>query len=508
MTKPKKKPPVSKPLKGLIILVWLGVMGYWTYNALNLPRPIYSEDGLLPAAEDYLDIYLNHEKIGGALYTLDRMDDGYLVEQRSMFRLDPGGGPADEIRVISTVIMNFDFSLRRFNFIMSTGPTIFIARGEVKDNIMSVSSHSGGGAMVTRTVPLTHRLVLPAALTSQIASQGLQVGRQYTARVFDPLTMSARSFTAAVVAEDRKTVPESRRPVQAFRLRLDYQGLPVYAWVDKNGRTIEEEGLMGLTLVRTTAEAWSKTMSRPDLMDMLSAVSAHVVLADTLAPEQKDKLKTAPRDLSYMRVGLSGVDTDGFDLDGRNQSLAGGFLVSRSLSLADLEQRPEAAYRQEEAGPYLRPEALIQAEAPEIRRLAASFKQASPRRLEQVKAMLAWLERNLNQRPAMGAFSALETLKAGYGDCDNYTVLAVALLRAMGIPARPAGGLLYYKGAFFYHAWAEAYWGDGLWVALDPLLGQFPADAGRIRLIADGSHQRAKLADLMGRLEITIYEAH
>lgn len=58
------------------------------------------------------------------------------------------------------------------------------------------------------------------------------------------------------------------------------------------------------------------------------------------------------------------------------------------------------------------------------------------------------------------------------GDCTEHSVLTVALLRAMGIPARAVVGMVYaeayegMKNVFIYHMWVEAFYRDR-WVLAD-----------------------------------------
>ncbi len=81
-----------------------------------------------------------------------------------------------------------------------------------------------------------------------------------------------------------------------------------------------------------------------------------------------------------------------------------------------------------------------------------------------------------------GTLSASEALAAQAGDCTEHAVLAVALLRALGVPARNLYGLvLTDNGRFFFHQWIEAYTGNG-WTSADPTFGTVPADAARIIL--------------------------
>lgn len=68
--------------------------------------------------------------------------------------------------------------------------------------------------------------------------------------------------------------------------------------------------------------------------------------------------------------------------------------------------------------------------------------------------------------------SALHVFRGKAGDCTEHTVLAVALLRAAGVPARAMVGMLLEpsfagrENVFVYHMWAQAHVGGG-WVIVD-----------------------------------------
>jgi transglutaminase-like putative cysteine protease len=53
--------------------------------------------------------------------------------------------------------------------------------------------------------------------------------------------------------------------------------------------------------------------------------------------------------------------------------------------------------------------------------------------------------------------SAREVLRTRVGDCNEHTVLYVAMARALGMPAPIAVGLVFVYGAFYDHAWPEVY---------------------------------------------------
>ena len=69
------------------------------------------------------------------------------------------------------------------------------------------------------------------------------------------------------------------------------------------------------------------------------------------------------------------------------------------------------------------------------------------------------------------------------GDCTEHAVLAAAMCRAVGIPARVVIGLIYVDelNGFGFHMWNEVFINDR-WVALDPSWDQSTVDAVHIKL--------------------------
>ena len=116
-----------------------------------------------------------------------------------------------------------------------------------------------------------------------------------------------------------------------------------------------------------------------------------------------------------------------------------------------------------------------------------------------------WVYKNLEKRPTMSVPSAKDVLASRVGDCNEHSILAAALLRASGVPCRVVVGVLYFQDRFYYHAWLEVFYGR--WLAVDPLMGQIPADATHIRFLAGGLSRQAELVRIIGRLEIEILEA-
>jgi Transglutaminase-like superfamily len=80
---------------------------------------------------------------------------------------------------------------------------------------------------------------------------------------------------------------------------------------------------------------------------------------------------------------------------------------------------------------------------------------------------------------SVGFASALEVCKNPRGDCTEHGVLAVALLRKLGVPARGALGWIAADRVLGLHFWVEVKLGDR-WVPIDPTFDQAPASTFRI----------------------------
>lgn len=81
----------------------------------------------------------------------------------------------------------------------------------------------------------------------------------------------------------------------------------------------------------------------------------------------------------------------------------------------------------------------------------------------------------------VGFASALEVCRNPRGDCTEHGVLAVALLRKLGVPARGVVGWMAAGENLGLHFWVEVKLGQR-WVPVDPMFDQAPASAFRLKL--------------------------
>jgi transglutaminase-like putative cysteine protease len=262
--------------------------------------------------------------------------------------------------------------------------------------------------------------------------------------------------------------------------------------------------LLGLTLERRPYEVAFENW-KADALKRGRRITADQDIYESTAISASKKLR---KNLAELRVRLSGVDLDGFEVKGYRQRLRGDTLTitrENAAAMKALYRLPNGAHATV-MSVFLDPEPLLESNSPEIRALALRLRgtETDPRVV--AERINRWVYDSLRKEITVGVPSALATLRARVGDCNEHAQLYVALARAAGIPARVAAGLAYLDDKFYYHAWPEV-WLER-WVAVDPTFGQFPADASHLRFTVGGLGHQAELLRLMGALQVDVISAH
>jgi hypothetical protein len=95
-----------------------------------------------------------------------------------------------------------------------------------------------------------------------------------------------------------------------------------------------------------------------------------------------------------------------------------------------------------EAKRYTVPGKGIQSDDPEISRLAGELVRGSSSLFDAVTRIISWVADNISYDGGQLKADALEVLRSGRGICHGISLLCVALLRAAGIPSRPAAAFI------------------------------------------------------------------
>ncbi len=487
---------ITRPLSVLALVAWavtMGVMVDRTYLQAS-PTNLATDLARYGTTAQWRGVYYRGEKVGFTVSQVERTDEGFelLEDGRLQFSL-LGATTAAVLRTSARVDQTF--TLKSFEFSLDPGTGPLTVRGRLDGLRLSLEIVSATGTR-SETRELDEPPALMLSLGRRLASEGLAAGTRREWMVFDPATMKNAPVQLAI--GNREVVAAGGRPIPAFRVDMTFSGLTTTAWITDTGEIVREESPMGLISVRETQE-------QATVLAVSGTMQADMLTASAVVPNMSPRTHiTEPRDVTRLRMRVDDADLSNPDLQGVGQSVTGNVIElvdARTLTAGPAD--PDLAR-------YLRAEAFIESDAPEIRAEAEKM----VRGITGTRARAERLTREVNQliekKPTVSLPSALEVLRTKVGDCNEHTVLYVALARALGIPARINVGLVYVRGAFYYHAWPEVYVdegnGRGLWLPVDPTFNQFPADATHVRLARGGLEQQTAILPLVGRVKMTVLQ--
>lgn len=447
-------------------------------------------------AAQWRGVYYRGEKIGFTVSQVERTDDGFelLEDGRLQFTL-LGANTAAILRTSAKV--DRTFALRSFEFSLDPGTGPLTVRGRLDGLRLTLDIITATGTR-TETRDLDAPPALMLSLGRRLASEGLQAGSRREWMVFDPATMKNAPVQLAIGNREVVAGSGGGRAIPAFRVDMTFSGLTTTAWITDTGEIVREESPMGLISVREPQDrATTMAVSATMRQDMLTASA----VVPVMAPRMRI---TEPRDVQRMQLRITGADLSGADLQGVGQTVTGN--VVELVDPRGLAPGPAEAGLDQ----YLKAEPFIESDAPEIRAEAERMVRGVTGSRARAERLTREVNQMVEKKPTVSLPSALEVLRTRVGDCNEHTVLFVALARSLGIPSRINVGLVFVHGAFYYHAWPEVYLdegrGRGQWLPVDPTFDQFPADATHVRLARGGLDQQTAILPLIGRVQITVAE--
>jgi len=440
--------------------------------------------------EIFLTIFQNKNKIGFSHRVVKRTDSGYRVVEETVMKLNTMG-MVNDLVVTSESEVEPDFSLRSFDFKVESGRFVFQMTGSVEGSVISVKTRAGKDDQFTPVdIEFANRPYLASCLVQGMGK--LDLLDEEVVFMFDPLTMAVLPVNVRVIAnESLKIMGEN---IMVKKLFLEFKGMTLYAWMDDKGRVVKEEGILGMSLMAASRKEAMEGIRGGDDLTLVSSIKSNRIIAD-------------PEELTKLGVVISGIDPGELDLGrldlgGGRQSITLKGLTITKENLLFLDDNPHGVKDVDSS--FLAPDLFIQSDHPRIVSLAARIVKPGASYLEKIRAVLAWMEENIEKRPILSLPDALSTLKNRMGDCNEHAVLFAAFCRALKIPARVEAGLVYLNHRFYYHAWNGVYLGR--WITVDSLFNQIPADVTHIRLVSGAGVRELDLAGLINRIKLEIVE--
>jgi transglutaminase-like putative cysteine protease len=376
-----------------------------------------------------------------------------------------------------------DGSVLRLDTRTLTSDSEIRAWGDVVDGEMTLTLQTGGQRQ-EKVLKWGPEVRGPYAAEMSLARSPMKAGETRALKMFIPdlnqicdVTLDARQNEVVVLGDGEKhsllrveqTTRQDGKPRPEFNTTL---------WVDSSGQVIKasQDVLGGMVLYRTTKDG----ALAPD-----RGVSVDRIAHSVIKIANKIANPTNVRAIRY-RIELPGDDLSQLIPNDRRQTLT---TEGPAKSTGVLEVRtagPEAGAAETGDLPaqFLRPNAMVTSDDEQVRALARSAVGSAKDAWDKAVKIEHFVFERLKDKNFATTFApASEVARSLSGDCTEHSVLAAAMCRAVGVPARVAIGLVYAEnlGGFGFHMWHEVYV-NGRWVALDSSFDESSVDATHIKL--------------------------
>ena len=407
-------------------------------------------------------------------------DDSLLISQRIDWNMILMGSRRD---IVMTLDARTDraMDLGRLTMSFSDGMSGIEITAVREDSILSTVIGTAGRSIENTT--LLEEGYLPVLADLACASMEWTPGQERTFQTFDPASGMVLTATASCsIFEEVSLLGDT---VSAALLKLSQMGTRNLVWVFRGQIIREMETGLGMDMTRVPPDQGGEVVATRDLYDVFA------VTTDPIA---------SPRSTGQRRYALLGdIDWSLYDLELPPVQTASGCTLTVSTAVPSVIA-PYPPDVPAELASFLAPEPMVQCDDPAVRALADSLTAGAADSWEAARRISSWVDLSVENSPTVSLPSAVDVLEYLRGDCNEHTILAVALARAAGLPARVCAGVVYIDRAFGYHAWPMVWVGE--WVEMDPTFGQYVADATHIILATGSLEAQYVINSAIGRLSI------
>jgi hypothetical protein len=456
----------------ILILVGIGVI-FYIKGGISKSEEVFSGDFFEEGANtEYLGIYLKGHKVGYLASKIDTVENGYRVYSNTYLKLAPVPGMEKEVMYRVAANTDLSYNLRDFEFSMFSDDYYFEAKGEKHNGKLLVDMNVAGQKR-TKEYEIKSSY-MPATIEGLV-----KTGKTGKFEFFDPTLQSLFEIEVENLGED--TLDEE--PVTKYS--VTQSGMQMVFWISDKDELLRSESPIGLVMKR------EKKVVKEDIE------TAGFKLYDSYAIKVDEEIQN-PRDISMLKIRLDSVDLAGLRIADDRQTLNGNILTIKKIEPGKSTVIPT------EVKDYLKADAFIPSDDEKIKKISEEIAE-DKEGIEAVRKIISYVDKKLTDKPTFSIPNALDALESEEGDCNEHSALAVALLRAVGIPSRVEVGLVYVGGAFYYHAWVGVYLG-GKWISTDPTFGQVIADPTHVKLEYGGFENQAKLYRVINKLQITVLD--
>lgn len=304
----------------------------------------------------------------------------------------------------------------------------------------------------------------------------LRSGKTGRILAYDPILQHLGYIEILQESTKQETVMVNGVKAGAYKFRLlDFDGGTLFhIWTDQNRNILKmQEPGGGLTFEIVSASPVEE-LKQSKGVDMWQE---RVASSNIFFPN--------PREISWMTAEAEitgrGIETLQVDVPGALQTFEGDFeegrlsgrftIKKRDFEVKNSMEFPVKNNLSEELLPYTKEEMGIESKDDFVLNKALESSWRSKTVWEAAEKINLWVHENIPVGVSLP--SAKMTLINEQGNSESRALLAIALCRALKIPARRAGGIIFSAGSFIPHHWFEVYAGEESgWIPLDPSTGE------------------------------------
>ena len=445
----------------LVAAVWAVLMGYLVKERY-LPEAAEIRDELRFSSTEADDWFLI--RLGGAYAGFGRsrqFRNGLDWRLRDDLHISLNiQGQVKPLRIRGESEVDQDFRLKSFSLNVSSGLVSFEQKGRMEGKTL-VLENPGSSARHNKRLKLYEVPRISRSLGLPLPLTDLQEGQVIRLPIFDPL--DGNKWDAEIKVLEKADTEVAWKKVPAWRVRASFRTVELTMWVDRDGRLLKGRMPLGIIVVRSSKEEIAREMTGARALPEL--VSLTSVPVEGSIPENAD--------LSLVRLKVEGKGTWPIPSDGFRQTFRDSELTITKESL------PQASYALPYTHPsmeaHLSPTRFIRSDDEAVAKKAREIVGDEKDPVQAARLINDWVHKNIKKVPTPAVPDAAMVLVTKQGDCNEHAVLAAALARAVGLPARVAVGLVHTGDGFCYHAWVT-YWAGNKWFSADPLTGRMPVE--------------------------------
>lgn len=311
--------------------------------------------------------------------------------------------------------------------------------------------------------------------------------REHPFYVFDPNTLELVKCEPKVVGKESIETPLGK--TEATVIDINDPRAPMKIYVSPKGDLIKATGPFGLEM-RPVTEEVALAEGEPVDLAFASALKTDREIPDSTS-------------LKRLRLKVTGADLSKLPSDAHQS-------VEKTDDGWTIEVHPlqpsEDLFGEVSTDPqWLERDVHIPSDKAKFKELSTKLTKGKATTLEKAEAVRQFVLGKVQANAGIGVLrDAEDILKTGEGVCRDHAILMATLLRASGIPTKLASGIVYFDGAFYYHAWVEI-WTGKVWLAMDSTRPSRAVDATHVK-IGQGTVGSAFTSFLLDGAKISILD--